>query len=160
MTLERTRHIARIDKNELADMPTAWSNRERGQYLRMLLSFRGINPDLLFQVEYYPYRCCWLLIQELDPDLRPPSRAPLAETAEAFYVHTMIELRRSARVAFAAAAAKSSHFACHGCAYQLPAKPQEASAFDPLKLVGSKSSSDFPVRFTAEGGWQSEPSEN
>jgi|GEM_PF-5095577 len=154
---EHSRHIARIDKTELAEMPAAWSPRERGQFLRMVLSFRGINPHALFQVEYYPYRSCWLLLQEHAED-RPA--APFVQADEAFYAQTMMEFRRAARSAFAAATARSLHFASHGCAYQLPPKPQEATTFDLAKQLGGEPAADSAIHFTAEGGWQSAPSEN
>jgi hypothetical protein len=158
MMPERSRHIARIDKTELAEMPAAWSSRERGHFLRMLLCFRGIDPHALFRVEYYPHRCCWLLLQEQRAEERPA--APFLQADEAFYLQTMTEFRRAARSAFAAASARSLHFASHGCAYQLPPKPQEATTFDLAKQLGGKVAVDSAIHFTAEGGWQRAPSEN
>ena len=161
MKNDRIRRVARIDRHELAEMPSTWSNRERGRYLRILVRFRGIDPDGLFQVEYYPYRTCWLLIQEPQAEDRPATTKPTSlQPDETFYLQTLELFRRSARTAFAAAAAKSLHFASHGSSYELPSKPQEVTAARLADLLGGNAATDPSVRFNAEGGWQNEASEN
>jgi len=54
MRSELRRYVARINKHELAAMPASWSERERGQYLRVLLQLHGIDPDGIYRIEYYP----------------------------------------------------------------------------------------------------------
>jgi hypothetical protein len=159
MASEPIRRVARMDKHELADMPTAWSNRERGQYLRLLLRLKGIDPNRLYAVDYYPCRACWILVQNGEPKAEEPhSIAP--QTAEAFYLQAVSELRRTARMAFAAAAARSQHFATFGCPYELPHQPQEITPADLRELVAGAGADNPSVRFTGEGGWESGPSSN
>src|SRR5262245_19432430 len=127
-------HVARIDKCELAEMPAAWDNRQRGRYLRLLMRRRGIDPGRLYTVEYYPYRSCWVVTQNAAS--APEGAAPAAKADESFYVQVTGEFCRTARTAFAAAAARSQHFAAFGCAYQLPQKAQEMAPAELRKLIG------------------------
>ncbi|HEV3116296.1 MAG TPA: hypothetical protein VGY58_04535 [Gemmataceae bacterium] len=160
MSSEPVRHIARIDKQELDGMPSIWSNCERGRYLRHLLRTRGIDPGALFHIEYYPYRGCWLFSQTKQPGRQAGREASLFQNEEKFFLQTLAQLRHAARSAFAAVAATSIHFASHGCAYALPPKSQEVSAGDLAGLLGRGEGIEPRVQFTAEGGWQTEPSEN
>jgi hypothetical protein len=160
MNTELARHIARIDKHELAGMPSFWNNRERGRYLRHLLRARGIDPGALFHIEYYPYRGCWLFFQTNEPGSQAALEMPLFQDDEKFFLQTLAQLRHAARSAFAAVAATSIHFASHGCAYALPPRPQEVAAADLAHLLGREAGTSSPVQFTAEGGWQTEPSDN
>jgi len=160
MANEPSPRVARIDKRELADMPASWSNRERGRYLWLLLRLKGIDPNRLYTVEYYPYRSCWVLTQVLEPGLAETASAAPALEEEAFYLQAVTEFRRTARLAFAAAAARSRHFAAFGCPYQLPAKIQEITPDDLRELIGNISGDRVGVRFNDEGGWQTEPSAN
>jgi hypothetical protein len=154
MSQNRMRRVARIDKWEVSDLPAAWSNGERGRYLRGLISSRGVQPGKLFYTEYYPDRSCWLLIQEPQGN-DPPSSIPESALAdESFFVQAMTQFRRSARAAFAAAAAQSTHFASHGCAYDLPDRPQEATPAELATLLGTAVDDSPAVRFTAEGEWR------
>jgi len=162
MRSELRRYVARINKHELAAMPASWSERERGQYLRVLLQLHGIDPDGIYRIEYYPYRQCWVVTQVDRPD-ELPARGPasrIKQTDEAFCKQVMTQFRHTARAAFAAAAASSTHFASFGCAYQLPAKPQELTVADLAKQLGSAGLKQPAVRFTSEGGWRSKPSDN
>jgi hypothetical protein len=160
MSAEPVRHIARIDKQELAEMPSIWSDRERGRYLRHLLRARGIDPGGLFHIEYYPHRGCWLFSQTKMSARQPAHETPLFPDEEKFFLQTLAQLRNAARSAFAAVAATSIHFASHGCAYALPSRPQEVSAADLAHLLGRDAGMNPPVQFNAEGGWQPEPSDN
>jgi hypothetical protein len=153
--------VARVDKRELFDLPAAWTSRERGQYLRVLLSGKGIDPARLFRVEYHPRRHCWVLTQE-EP---PPGRhafipADSGKADETLFAEAMTLFRRTAQAAFAALAAQDRHFACFGREYQLPPAPQETTPADLAKLLGGPSPEAPPVSFTSEGGWQTPPSKN
>src|SRR5207249_9967061 len=106
--------LARVNKRELADVPAAWTEPERGQYLRLLLRGKGIDPDRLFRVEYHPRRHCWLVIQDPPPSAGfvPRLSQPGHSAADAaLYREVMNLFRRTAQAAFAALAAQSSHFA-------------------------------------------------
>lgn len=153
--------MARLEKRELADIPCHWSKEERGQYLWRLLRDKGVDPGLLYTVEYFPYRRCWLLIQETDsgPHPRPIASAPPSEVGRLFYAQVSMELRRTALAAFAAVAARSVHFARFGCHYQLPSKPQETTPAELVRSLGGPSDDEAHVRFTSEGGWQIPPPE-
>lgn len=147
--------VARVDRRELAEMSPAWTDRERGQFLRLLLRREGIDPGRLYRVEYFPLRRCWLLTQNAEPD-----EAPAVGSDEQFYAIIVAELRRTARLAWAALAAQSSHFAQSGCEYQLPPKPQELTTAGLADLLGGPGEGGPGVRFDSEGGWHTEPSEN
>ena len=154
MCNQPTRRVARLDKRELADMPSSWSSQERGEYLWLLLRFRGIDPNRLYRVEYFPLRNCWLLIQEsAGAAISVAAAPPSGPTSAAFYQQLSAELSRSARSAFAMAAAHSLHFASVGCKYQLPPKPQEISPAELTNLLGG-AVPQSAVRFDSEGGWQ------
>jgi hypothetical protein len=160
MVHQPTRRVVRLNKHELTEMPAPWSNRERGQYLRMLLRFKGIDPDRLYQVDYYPRRHCWLLTQETEANPTPPPSVstPPGPGDEVFYVQAQAELRRAASTAFAALAAHSRHFASFGCDYRLPPRPQEVTPADLVHQMGAPDQRDAAVRFDSEGGWQAGPS--
>ena len=159
MVSESITRVARLDKRELADMPASWSDCERGWHLRALLRLKGIDPHRLYSVEYYPYRSCWVLSQ-VSPSLATAASAAPAQEAEAFYLQAITEFRRTARLAFAAAAARSRHFAVFGCPYQLPLKSQEITPAELRNLIGDAGQAKGGVRFNDEGGWQTEPSAN
>ena len=86
MRSERPRRTARLEKQELAEIPSHWSKEEQGHYLWRLLRERGIDPGRLYTVEYYPYHQCWLLTQEVErePYLRPIAAAPPSGKARLF----------------------------------------------------------------------------
>jgi hypothetical protein len=160
---DQLRRVARINKRHLSALPADWTQAERGRYLRLLFRVKGIDPDRLFHIEYFPQRRCWLLLQPAAglPDPAPVDvAAPASRTDEAFYLQTAGALRRAAIAAFAAFAAHSSHFARAGAAYQLPAQPQELTSAHLKDLCGHSTPDSMPIRFTAEGGWLSGPSEN
>src|SRR5438270_1623489 len=121
MPNESIRRMARLEKHELSEIPSHWSKEERGRYLWRLLRDKGIDPGRLYTVEYFPYRQCWLLTQEIEqgPHQRPIAMAPPCKGGLHFYTQVSTELRRMALSAFAAAAARSAHFARFGCDYQL-----------------------------------------
>lgn len=153
MSNETSRRVARINKDELTDLPAEWTNQERGQYLRFLLHLKGIDSRRLYRMEYYPRRRCWLLLQEVEPG-RPlfPAAPPSSGKAdELFFLQTWIEFRRTARVAWSVLAARSSHYARNGCDYQLPTPPQELSPADLASMLSGTPGAD--ASFDAEGGW-------
>jgi hypothetical protein len=149
-------HTARLDKHELQAMLPSWSNRERGGYLQRLFRLKGVDPDRLYSVVYYPERQCWLLTQSLD---RSSDRLVPLIAEDAFYAQALTELRRTARTAFAAAAARSVHFAANGCKYELPARPQELTAQELIRQLGAASDA-IGVRFDSEGGWHAHASKH
>jgi hypothetical protein len=155
--------VARINKQQLSEIPLEWTNQERGRYLRLLFQLKGIDANRLFRVAYYPYPRCWLLTQEAEagPIPKTRDRSPAGVADEVFYLQIMGELGWKARAACAALATNSFHFARYGCTYQLPAKPQEVTAADLVhQLGGPLSPPDSPLRFDGEGGWQCGPAKN
>jgi hypothetical protein len=135
-------------------MPASWTTGERGQHLRLMLRRKGIDPDRLFTMEYYPQRGCWLLTQAAEPAKSPEStRGAAALRPEAFYAQTAAELRRTAVVAFAALASQSPHVALLGRKYQLPPEPQLLTPADLVDLIGGDAR-HAAARFDSEGGWQ------
>jgi hypothetical protein len=157
MRYERPQRLARLEKRELAEIPSHWSKAEQGDYLWRLLLHKGVDPSRLYTVAYYPHRQCWLLTQEIEAGTppRPIAPAPPCEAGLRFYSQVSTELRRTALAAFAAVAGRSSHFARFGCDYELPPKPQETTPADLVSwLGGGPNQTDARVRFTSEGGWQ------
>jgi hypothetical protein len=156
MRKERIRRIARLEKQELGEIPSHWSMAEQGGHLWRLLGDKGLDPARLYTVEYFPHRQCWLLTQEIEAGLRTRSisMAPPSEASRLFYSQLSAELRRAAVAAFAAVAARSTHFARFGCPYQLPAKPQETTPAELLRTLGGPTEEPPQVRFTSEGGWR------
>jgi hypothetical protein len=129
--------VARINRHEVTDLPAEWNNQERGQYLRMLFRLKGIEPDRFYRVTYHPLSRCWVMIQEAAWTSTLREETPgSAQTAEQFYLQVLTEFRWKARVACAALAAHSLHFACFGRAYQLPEKPQELTPADLVNQLG------------------------
>jgi hypothetical protein len=161
MLNELSRRMARLERRELTEIPSHWSKEERGRYLWRLLRNKGVDPSRLFTAEYFPYRQCWLLTQEIEhgPQQRAIAPAPPGEASLLFYTQVSTELRRTALAAFAAAAARSPHFARFGCKYQLPPKPQETTAAELACLLGEPADQDGHIRFTSEGGWRIAPLE-
>jgi hypothetical protein len=150
MPNEFRQRVARLNKQELDDMPAPWTRRERGHHLRRLLADRGIDPNRLYRVEYFPHRACWLFTQDAEPRSSSPVPAPAAPSDEAFYLQISLELRRSALSALA------RHRAMFGTKYQLPPEPQELSPADLVSLIGKAGEGQRSVRFDGEGGWQME----
>lgn len=151
MPSEPRQHVTRIDRRDLADLPPEWTDQERGRHLRLLFQQRGIDPDRLFRLEYYPHRHCWVLIQDADPraDKLPPHQPD-----RMFYRQVTAEFRRAA---LAALAAHGPHFLGK---FQLPPEPQELTPAKLIDLLGGPGGDAAPVRFTSEGGWRASPSEN
>jgi hypothetical protein len=156
MRTERTQRLARLEKRELAEIPSHWSKAEQGEYLWRLFRDKGVDPGRLYTVEYFPHRQCWLLTQDIDAgtQLRPIASAPPSDAGLRFYIQVSTELRRTALAAFAAVAGRSVHFARFGSNYELPPKPQETTPADLVRLLGGQRENDTRVRFTSEGGWQ------
>jgi hypothetical protein len=154
--------VARIDRQELAAMPVHWTRQQRGRYLRGLFLAKGIDPQRLYTITYYPHRTCWLLTQQPgEPGSQPPREAHAGKKAdELFYAQVTTEFRRTALAANAAAGLHSAHFNCPGFKYQLPSKPQEVTPAALRALLGSPGEGDLPVRFDGEGGWQTGHSAN
>src|SRR5262249_60679855 len=113
MRNELIRRLARLEKRELAAIPSNCSKEEQGQHLWRLLRDKGIDPGQLYTVEYFPHRQCWLLTQETESGrrLQPIAPAPPRDAGRLFYTQVSTELRRTALAAFAVAAARSLHFA-------------------------------------------------
>jgi hypothetical protein len=158
MATDPIRHVARIDRHELFDLPAHGSSRECGRYLRRLLHSKGIDSRRLFQTEYHPFRRCWLLIQEAEPG--PVPLPPSSEADATFYRQTLAEFRRAGLTAWAKVAAASSHFARCGRLYELPVGVQELAPADLADLLRGPGDGEAPVRFDGEGGWRAEPSNN
>jgi hypothetical protein len=144
--------IARINSSELADLPPDWSTAERGCYLRLLLRIKGIDAGRWYRVEFFPRSRCWLLTQERAEMRCEDSASVPAPDDASFFVQAYTVLRRTARSAYATAAARSMHFARHGCEHSLPPEPEKLSAADIIALLGP-ANSDPDVHFDSEGGW-------
>jgi hypothetical protein len=155
MPNESVQHVARIDKHELSEWPAEWSSRDRGQYLRLLLRLKGIDPERLYQTAYDPCRRCWVLTQLLEPAPGTSVDPPPSPPDDAFFVQTLAVLRRTALSAFAALAAQSRHFACSGDRkYELPPKPEEVTPARLADLLGGPDAGGPAVSFDGEGGWR------
>jgi hypothetical protein len=151
--MQVTRRVARIDKAELSEMPADWTNRERGRHLRGLLYTRGIDPDRLFTVEYFPNHLRWVVMQE--SAVERPTASPTTSCRRAdefFYSQIISEFWRTARTAFAKLAAHSPHIATFGRKYELPAKPEETSAASLAAALGGRPTDAPDVHFDGEGG--------
>src|SRR5262249_52092848 len=135
--------VARINRQDLADLPREWSHAEAGNYLRLLFQFKGIDPDRFYQVTYHPLALCWVLTQE-GSSSRAAGGAPMptARTAEQFYLEVVAEFRTKARAACAALAMNSLHFARFGCAYRLPEQPQEVTPADLANQLGGSTAAE------------------
>ena len=149
MESQSTRRVARIDQPELSSLPYQWSDQERGRHLRRLLRGQGIQPEQLYQIEYYPRQRCWIIVQEASQPLPRSRRTRLDDTA--FYHQARAELQRAARTAFSRMAAHSSHFACTGSDYELPPRPEELAPSELVHLLGGPRQERTPVRFDSEG---------
>lgn len=155
--------VARVNRPELLDLPPDWTDQECGQYLRLLLQLKGIDPNRFYYLSYHPDARCWLLTQKAEAGLSPPPGVALAPARldELFYPHVMAQFRWAARTACAAQAAHSQHFARSGSRYQLPAAAHELSPGDFAKLLGGASAGAAPeTHFDGEGGWRVRPSAN
>lgn len=156
MVSEPRQHVARINRGELvplaADLPLA----ERGRRLRRQLLLKGIDPDRLFRVEYYPNHHCWLLTQEGEPTHPRRGVAPGrgGKADELYYVSIMAEFQLVARSACAQAAAHSAHFARFGRRYQLPEPERELTLTELVEQLGGPGDDAGPVRFDSEGRWR------
>jgi hypothetical protein len=148
MESDAPQYIARVDRQELADILASRPGAELGRHLDVLLRGKGIDPGRFFRVEYHPYHFCWLVYQQAAP-APPASRS--AASAEA---SILAEFRLSARSACARAAAHSQHFARFGCKYELPPEPQEITPADLAIQLGGMAAAGSTVRFDREGGWQ------
>lgn len=158
MSHEPSRRIARINRRDLLGLESPGTNPDRGRKLRLLLQAAGIDADQIFRIEYFPYRHCWVLVQEAaDPGAAQAPRSGQAD--DLFYLEVMGQFRRAAQLACARSAAQSSHFARYGCAYQLPHPPEPISPADLAALLGGQGL-EPGVRFSSEGGWISKPSPN
>ncbi len=157
MESEPVRNVARINWGELAEALPDTPPAERGRRLRRVLLLKGIDPDRLFRVEYYPHHHCWLLTQEEGPahPKRPAPPARGAKADELYYVNVMAEFQLVARVACASAAAHSSHFARFGRReYHLPEPEQELSVTQLVEQLGGPGGDDTAVHFDREGRWR------
>jgi hypothetical protein len=154
MDQEPTRRIARLDKQELADMPSHWTDLERGQYLSLLLHLKGIDCRRLYWVEYHPRHQCWVVSQQPEADGTYASEPAFFDhAADQLCLQTLVEFRRTARLAWAALAARSPEFARHGSDYQLPEKPEELTPGELLSLLSDSDVEPPPAEFDGEGGW-------
>ncbi|HJT78313.1 MAG TPA: hypothetical protein VJ739_14010, partial [Gemmataceae bacterium] len=138
MVSEPVQRVARINRGELSHLSPDLSLAERGRRLRRQLLHKGIDPDRLFRVEYYPNHHCWLLTQEGEPThpRRPAAPASDGKADELYFVSIMAEFQLVARSACARAAAHSTHFARFGCRYQLPEPERELTVADLVEQLG------------------------
>jgi hypothetical protein len=157
-----TPRVARIDQREFADLLAGGTDQERGRRLRLRLHYKGIDTRRLYRTEYHPDRRCWLLIQggEAEFPAGPVEVPPPGKDDARFYRHTAAEFRRTARIAFAALAAASPHFARFGRSYHAPEPGRELTAAELAGLLGGPGDDGPTVNFDGEGGWRSDPSEN
>jgi len=159
---EPVRKLARLDQGEVSGFPPETSHAQRGRALRLLLRGRGIDPEQLYLIEYYPRQRCWLLTQGGEPERR---QAPVVRVAsarnsdETLYLELMAALRRAARIACAALDASSSARARARSEYRLPDKAEELTTAELAQLLGDAPEGDQPVHFDSEGRWRTEPEE-
>jgi hypothetical protein len=150
---DAAQRLARIDKHEIADLPPHWTTGQRGEHLRRLLRRKGIDETRYYQLEYFPLRRCWLLIQE-------PARHGEGVAAnrgyELFYLETVAEFRRAARAASAALAAHSPYRLHFGDPAELLSTPQELTPAELAELLGSPAARDDAIQFDGEGSWHAE----
>jgi hypothetical protein len=154
MENEPRRHVVRIDRAELAGLGGDLAPAARGRWLRQLLCGKGIDPDRLYLVEYYPAHHCWLLTQDEGPRSDPPPSGDRADTL--FYVRVMTEFQQVARSACRALAANSPHFARFGRKFQPPEPARELPLSDLVDQLGGGGDATTSVRFDSEGRWHSE----
>lgn len=147
MTNEPARQVARLDRGDLADLPTAWTDAERGRHLSGLLRTRGIDLARLYRAEYYVGHQCWLLTQEPEP-----AAGPAAADDALLFRDLIRELRRAAQGTWKALAGRSLHFAAHGRRYQLPPEAEPLTPAALAELLGGPVEGPR-VHFTSEGGW-------
>jgi hypothetical protein len=148
--------MARIERAELAGLGGDMPLTERGRFLRELLQAKGIEPDRLYRVEYYPTHHCWLVTQAAGSRLpEAGARRPRADAV--FYAQAIVEFQRVARAACAAMAAHSMHFARFGRKYELPEPERELPLSDLVSLLGDTGPETPPVRFDSEGRWRHDP---
>jgi len=152
MEHEPVKRVARIDRWEVAALPSQWTDQEKGLQLRLLLRERGIDPNRLFFLSYHPRHHCWLLTQRC-PDPAVAESASTAKGDDVFYRELTAELRRAARLACA-------HLGSWWFPYRLPEQPEPVTAAALTKELSGTGGSHAPVRFTREGGWQAGPSAN
>jgi hypothetical protein len=150
---EPSQRVARIDKRELADLPSQWTGDERGQYLRLLLRRRGIDLNRFYRVQYYPHHTCWLVTQDIGPG-QPAAGTPATQTDTALYARLVDEFRRTAVTAIARLSGQSPSLSAQGGRYELPPKPQELTPAELAKLIGGYPGDGASVRFDGEGGCQ------
>ena len=156
MENEPLQRLARIERAELAGLGSDMPLPERGRFLRDLLQSKGIDPDRLYRVEYFPGHHCWLVTQDAGPPRAvAASRGP--KTDELFYVQAIAEFQRIARAACAAMAAHSMHFARFGRKYELPEPERELPLSDLVTLLGGSGDETPPAHFDSEGRWRPEP---
>lgn len=156
----QTTRVARVNRPEWIDLPAHWTSADRGQYLRLLLQLKGIDPNRLYRIAYHPQARCWLLTQEAEPEPAPGRADTPAIRAEAFYRETLAQFRWVAHTACASLAARSLHFARFGCEYQLPPQAEEITPADLARWLGGPSSTGgAPADFNSEGGWHGDPSD-
>ncbi len=153
--------MARIDRNDLANLPPQSTNAQRGRLLRVLLQQRGIDVRRLYQLAYFPHRRCWLLTQEALPEGECVSAAAPGpgKEDEAFYLQTLDDLRRTQRTALAGHVGHAFYHAYQG-PYELPEKPREMSTADLAELLGDAGGGAERIRFDGEGRWLKEPRRN
>jgi hypothetical protein len=151
MSHDPGKRVARIDRREVAALPAQWTDLEKGHQLRLLLHERGIDANRLYLLTYHPPHRCWLFTQGgAEPALVAP--AP-GKGDDLFYRQLTADLGRTARVACATWGACRAY-------YQLPDVPYEITSADLVRQLGAPDDAQPAVRFTREGGWQTEPCSN
>jgi len=144
--------VARIDRREVAALPTQWTDLEKGLQLRLLLRERGIDPQRLYVLTYHPRHQSWLFTQRpQEPGTVPSATAGTSD--DVFYRQLAVELRRTARLACASQG-------LGWFPYRLPEQPEAVTPADLARELSACGDTDPPVRFTREGGWRAAPSVN
>jgi hypothetical protein len=152
MEHEPVTRVARLDRWEVAALPTQWTDEEKGQQLRLLLRERGIDPNRLYFLTYHPRHHCWLFTQRC-PEPGAHGAMAAGKADDAFYRQLTTELRRTARVASAT----------HGSwwtPYRLPEVPEILTPSELATELSAAGNIRPSLRFTPEGGWHTEPSDN
>jgi hypothetical protein len=150
MEHEPLKRVARLDRWEVAALPTQWTDEEKGQQLRLLLRERGIDPNRLYILTYHPRHHCWLFMQRCPES---PVAAAVGKPDDVFYRQLAAELRRTARVA-------SLSQGPWRVPYRLPDAPETLTPTELATELSAAGKLHSAVRFTREGGWHNGPSDN
>jgi hypothetical protein len=145
MENEPRQRLARIDRHEVAALPSEWTDLEKGRQLRYLLRERGIDPNRLYFLTYHPRHHCWLITQQA-PETGGASVVTPGKSDDVFYRQLAVELRRTARLACASQGA-------WWLPYRVADQPEPITPSDLAHELSAAGDPPMEIRFNCEGGW-------